>query len=516
MKVLAARLGHHFMLEMMPRLVKEHKWELCYCIDYPKYERDIIRQFPSCYFHSVYDAMKGVPHPAFRHLPPHPIGDEFHRKWPEFESMTIKMIDRLDLWSTFNYRELCNLFRGMVKYWSGILDLLQPDLVLFSVTPHTACDYVLYSLAHSRGIGVLFFRSTAIPGYIYPLSRTEDFAPFLSRYEYMVSNSPDEEELLPSALEEHVRRLSGHYSEAMPKILKDWRARSAWKSILNKVSKIRYVQRYPLYLAYLTQIFLNQRGYFYYKQRFRSYETSRMSHLEYGLNKFIARLKQWRLLSEYSRQSAIPDLDVPFVYVPLHYQPERTTLPEGGAFCDQRDVINVLASTIPDGWYLYVKEHPAQFVDSPHFEGHLGRDFGFYSDLASYQNVRLVPVEYDSFRLTDAAKAVATTTGTAGWEAIVRGTPTLVFGHAWYRGCEGAFYVPSHELCKRAMEVIRSGYQVDQHKVRLWLRAMEESCVKACIDEGEMQACSYTREENAENLARAIADAYAGLHQRRA
>ena len=205
-------------------------------------------------------------------------------------------------------------------------------------------------------------------------------------------------------------------------------------------------------------------------------------------------------------------MDLPFVYVPLHYQPEATTCPDGGVvFSDQREVIDVLSAALPEGWNLYVKEHVTQFVAG--LQGDMSRDLSFYSDIDYHRNVRLVPVEYNSFRLIDASKAVATVTGTAGWEAMVRGTPALVFGYPWYRGCDGAFHVPSYELCKRALEVIRDGYQVDHERVRLWLRAMDETCVKACISPSRAAICGYSDDENAQCLADAIAECYASLNR---
>lgn len=420
--------------------------------------------------------------------------------------MALKMMDRMDPWSSFHYHERVDLFRSMCRYWTGVLDLLKPDLILFALPPHNASDYVLYGLAHSRGIVVVFFGYTGIPGYIYPANRIEDPPPFLSRYQSLLSSDLNAGKELPVIIEEHIRTLSGQYAEAIPPFLKDQLAQPDLKSVLRKVAKFFYIHRYPIYLW--------KRSPVPYKQRFRVIGESRMGPIEHRLYGYVAKLKLRRLWREYHRWAVVPDLDVPFIYVALHYQPELTTCPQGGAFADQRDVIDVLSSTIPEGWYLYVKEHPGQF--SAKAIGEMGRDPRYYFDIGSYRNVRLVPVAYDPFLLIDAAKAVATVTGTVGWEAIIRGTPALVFGYAWYRYCEGAFYVPSHELCKSAIEVIRSGYRVDNDRVRLWLRAIEDSCVKAYLTPEDEQICGHSREENAENLAQSIADAYAGLHQRHA
>ena len=500
-KVLGVGLGRPVILGAILQLAKEHDWELCYCIDFPEYEGDINSGFPNCYFHSVYKAVKGIPHPALSYLSAHTIDAAFRGVWSEYESMTIRMIDRFDPWSSCSYHERIDLFRSMCRYWTGVLDLIKPDVVLFVTTPHVPCEYVLYGLAHARGIKVIFFHHTALPGYIFAANSLDGPTPFLSRYDFMAANGVREGDGLPQALEEYVSRVLGGYAEAMPQDLKDWLPSSGWMSDLSRIAK--YYLDIHLYIDFL------RGSETYYKERFRSLGQSRIGSIERQAYKYAAKLKIWRQRRDYRRRAVAPDLDVPFVYVALHYQPEATTWPDGGAFFDQRDVIDVLSSTIPEGWYLYVKEHPAQF--SGVLAAMMGRDLRLYVDIASYPNVRLVPADYDSFRLIDAAKAVATVTGTVGWEAIIRGTPALVFGYAWYREFEGVFYVPSHELCKRAIEAIRSGYQVDHHRVRLWIRAMQESCVKAFVEVYDEQRPGYSREENVQTLARAIFDSYTVL-----
>jgi hypothetical protein len=488
------------------RLTSNYGWEPCYWIGDPIYEKEIKEYFPDCYFHSAYDAIKGMPQPALQRLSSHTLSDEFRRQQCGFELTAIKMMDRVDPWNSFISRERASLFRGASRYWTGVLDMLKPDLVLFHSTPHVVCDYVLYGVAQAQGVGILFFRRTNIPGYIYPVSRIEDPSPIIARYQHLLSDNIEEHINLPSALEEHIRKLSNPQSTGMISHIKN---PPAWRAALNLLKKIPNTERYPDYSAYILRVLKGDASY--YKQGFRPIEKSRMGPLEYRLYRLSARLKRGRLWRDYHRRARTPDLNAPFVFFPLHYQPERSTLPEGGAFADQRDVIDVISSSLPDGWYLYVKEHPATF--SSNRRGDISRDTRYYDDLESYANVRLMPVTCDSSRLIDAAKAVATSTGTAGWEAIIRGTPALVFGDAWYLGCEGAFYVPSSSLCKQAMETIRGGYHVDRRKVRLWLRAMDESCIKAYLFLINKPIDSWSEEENTDNLANAIVEAWASLQK---
>ena len=50
-----------------------------------------------------------------------------------------------------------------------------------------------------------------------------------------------------------------------------------------------------------------------------------------------------------------------FVYFALHFEPERTTNPDGGFFHDQFLAIIHLRKILPEDVNIFVKEHPSQF-----------------------------------------------------------------------------------------------------------------------------------------------------------
>lgn len=109
----------------------------------------------------------------------------------------------------------------------------------------------------------------------------------------------------------------------------------------------------------------------------------------------------------------------------LHYQPERSTLPEGYAFVDQFYTIHILSKMLPDGVELLVKEHPSMFtkISDPKF-----RNVYNYESILQLNNVRLVSMDMDSFSLIDHALAVATIKGTVTVESYIRSKPTIIFG----------------------------------------------------------------------------------------
>ncbi len=125
------------------------------------------------------------------------------------------------------------------------------------------------------------------------------------------------------------------------------------------------------------------------------------------------------------------ELSRPYIYFPLHYQPEMTTTGMGGMYVDQMLAIERIARIMPPDWYIYVKENPIQSFE---FRG----DW-FFERMRAIPNLRMLPREMNTHLLTKHSKLVATITGTAGWEAVTGGKPVVIFGRAWYGGVDGVF-----------------------------------------------------------------------------
>ncbi|AHI30165.1 hypothetical protein AU14_13745 [Marinobacter similis] len=118
----------------------------------------------------------------------------------------------------------------------------------------------------------------------------------------------------------------------------------------------------------------------------------------------------------------------------LHFQPERTSIPEGGRYAPQINAVKALRDALPEATELVVKEHPSMFMLK---SKRSFRHPDFYRILASMRGVALVDERMASFDLIDESEAVVTLTGTVGFEALCRGTPVIVMGDAAYRSYPG-------------------------------------------------------------------------------
>jgi len=96
--------------------------------------------------------------------------------------------------------------------------------------------------------------------------------------------------------------------------------------------------------------------------------------------------------------------------------------------------------------------------------------------------------------------AVATLTGTTGWEALMKGKPVLSFGYAWYAGCEGVFSVRDIEACTQAMKLIEQGMQLDNNKVRSFLTAIDQHSFKGFVNLKRYEDPAAGEQNNFDNM----------------
>lgn len=130
--------------------------------------------------------------------------------------------------------------------------------------------------------------------------------------------------------------------------------------------------------------------------------------------------------------SVLNDLQKPFVYFPLHLQPEMTTsaLARPG-YDSQLRVIEDILRVLPEGWRLLLKENPKQDWRQ--------RSPAFFACISSDPRVYLLDRKTPSKQVISRCSVLATVSGTAGWEALRMQKPVLLFGRSWYAGFTGTY-----------------------------------------------------------------------------
>lgn len=471
----------------------------------------VTQRFPQAVFHDHLDAVRGIPPISQRDLPRALVDAEVLAQMAGYENIILGMMDRMDIGGSFLFHERLTHYHDLLAYWAGVLDRLRPDLIVFSVMPHMVYDYVLYLLAQARGITTLMSEVTSVIGRNLIYSRIDDGCPALvTAYRRRLGSSPPAPPALSGEVAAYLEQLVSTYDQAKPLYIKHYeddqarvKANRRWKSNLHRaLSPRKWLATAREGWKFLTSPpplnYIKWPGC-----DLASPEKSGLTWRRYRLHR-IREIK--RLEEAYQALTSPLDLEAPFIYVALHYQPEKTTSPQGGVFVDQILGLRLLAHHLPEGWWLYVKEAPGQFM--PQLRRSPAKDQAFYRRIAAIPRVKIAAMGHDSFSLIDHARAVSTVTGTAGWEAVVRGKPALVFGHPWYLGCEGVYQIRTTRACAEAMAHVVAGKIVDPIKVRHFLAALEEIGFRANLTIYGAKLAALSDEESASAVAEALDTAW--------
>jgi hypothetical protein len=217
-------------------------------------------------------------------------------------------------------------------------------------------------------------------------------------------------------------------------------------------------------------------------------------------NCFVAAWYFNRLL-RISKSESVIDWNSKYVYFPLHYQPELTTAVLGDVYENQLYAIECLERILPDDWKVYVKEHPVQIY------GHASdssviywRSAPFFLDrIQKNHKIIIVRDDVDSIKLIQKSEFVATVTGTAGWEALLRGKQVLAFGNAWYGNFPGCTMYRSSTSLKDILS-----NKVDNNKLQEAVNFFVNRLPAGTIS---IDAINRVKNFDTKNNSKAIADA---------
>jgi capsule polysaccharide modification protein KpsS len=134
----------------------------------------------------------------------------------------------------------------------------------------------------------------------------------------------------------------------------------------------------------------------------------------------------------------------------------------------------LISTSLPNGVYLYVKEHPSYWFRDWHEGMGESRNRKYYDDIVALRNVKLIRHDYNSLEIVDHCSALVTITGTAGFEALFRGKPVMLFGEQVYSEFPGVFRVRTTEDCELAVkQIINGNVHIADRDLRIALKAIE-------------------------------------------
>lgn len=502
-KIFAINISAPILRDVLLNL-KKRNVEVVYWTGYKRdFENDFSKDtenFPNTIFHNNFDTIRGLPAVGTdKHSLPQ-IPQKIIDALVPYEYLFLDMMERNNI-NKLSLNELKRLYLNILSYWYGIIMKLKPDAILFVPIPHSSPNYIIYELAKILGVKTII---------VYPLKITtrlmvcDDFKShknLLRAYEDVRTKQISYDDLSHD-VQLYYDKLAGIKGDPTPFYMKEkyMKKRSRQTFVFPRIDTVmQHIKRGTFIITFVRYIEL----LFFSKARILSLDTDGY-HLgisvKYKQYKW-ARMKK-SFAEEYKTLQRKPDYAKPYIYVTLHNQPECNTNPMGGVFNNQIYMVELISKFLPSGWEIYVKESPLQWKWPA---GHIGRYNGYYAKLNAIPNVRLVPTDTSTYTLIEHSRAVATVTGTVGWEALFRGKPALVFGYTWYMYCDGVFRIRGSDDCASAFDKIVRGFVPDKRAAIPFLAALDAVTIRGYLDKRfKVKGIDIGHDEAVKNMANGI------------
>lgn len=327
---------------------------------------------------------------------------------------------------------------------------------VLSEAPHTHGGQILAGIAEACEIPLLHFQQTSICSAVRPV-----LGPTYSTINFRELETEDQRTQRRHCLEQESHLIEQFVADA-----KD-------------------VKRYARELSFLERdrkMFRGPKGmirrffvpYFWRREEYRLFQTA----LNRGLDvprsmgamtpkdsmlravimpAIFSTIEQRRILRECRaslREVAVGNVPKTYATFFMHFEPEKTSVPDGGLFGDQLLAIRRCVAALGDVMTLVVREHPSQLTLLK--RGFRARSANFYREMDSIPHVTLVSDGVSHKEILPGSEIVFTLTGKVALEALALGIPVVALGHAWYDSVPGVFSVSRLGSVEACIDAARS------------------------------------------------------------
>lgn len=308
----------------------------------------------------------------------------------------------------YNHEFLLKLVQVAIVRINKHFDDVEPDAIL-GLNAVTLYDYLYYLIAKARGIPYLQLKLTRISNYVSYFSEPLDISSHIGERINNYMNNP-----------ENLKGKEKLYQEAVD-FITDARSDSlTYEGAISKKKKVKGESKSPdvgatnmvkkSVLKRLMHIIFSQHEDTHYPAPQQSFFYARIIKIlrkkifDKNVKKIFS--SNWKNISEkYS-----------YALYPLNTEPEVALLVYGRSYRNQIETVRNVASSLPVGWKLFVKEHP-------NAKGY--RTAGFYKKLSAIPNVVLIAPEVSTEQLVKNSEMVFVVFGTIGLEAVLQEKPVI-------------------------------------------------------------------------------------------
>ena len=357
-----------------------------------------------------------------------------HESWPRIKSVATKLLDRKDFSGTFRNVDRESYIYGKTAEFVQLVRVGAADGFFFPVTPHQVDSYLAWKVSEVLGVPGFFLQPCSIAPLQFPKVRLGEEFPI------PVSLPVADSAIVNAALEHGVVRLG---SQSQPNYMRIQREQDSASQTPHKVIRIFRSARFLTRLRFPEAVDFS--GWGKVNRLFRSAFQAGSIYLT---QRALSQAHDQAIFAQRSRFGFREPKPGDYLYA-LHYEPERTSTPEGGNHLSQFETLIEISGLLPAGRQLWVKEHYSQFSGS--LRGFLARSPHFYQSLELFDKIRFLPRDYDLRASSGVWALTFTLTGSVALENSFRGLKTGYFGNPWWSGLPGTRKI-NNESDVRALE----------------------------------------------------------------
>ena len=417
---------------------------------------------------------------AFHKYPPVTLDSDTIKAFYECKSYFMRTLDRVFAVPE-SIRSYESYFHQLLAYTLGFFAKNKPlKAVIFEATPHFPWDVLIFFVARYMGVETRILRRTLLD------TRVVLDKDFRKEFGELVRFAPGEDFL------DNRQKISKNNESFWLRLSKD-RNTQLKNSVFSSIP-MQFLSSYTWLVLFFIKSYRNYKlGYM------------RLSPLLFFWRLVLQKVKVLALRRWLIENSDSVNLSDPFVYFAMHFQPERSTDPEAQEFSHQYLAIRLLVEALPDGWKIYVKEHPRQVSSHPDIRMAHYRSVRDYCKIKSIPHVCLLHPSFDSEELINNCRMTASCTGSSVWEGMLKGKPGITFGRVWHSGCSSSLLVNSVSDAVKAFAVLSKKSESEVSKdVDEFLDWLHPCMIVSVNSDMAANASSIPRNVLVSNLAEAI------------
>ena len=301
-----------------------------------------------------------------------------------------RFFNKFNQFYKFSPDEILLILEQECKLFEKILDEVKPDFLITVITTMQH-DHLFYKICQARGVKILMLRSSYLRGQYIIASRS-----------YLIDHAEYDEKHNFSSMSE------------IQNYLKNYSATAEHQQHLDHTYQNSKTKYFQAILKYLFSDNSNVKTHFTYygRTKFAVLRVTLINEIkkkyrEYFINKNLIRgIKSKK----------------PFIYFSLQLDQERSTLIAAPRFSNQIEVITNIAKSLPNGYNLYVKEHPFMVIRG-------WRSISDYKQIMSLPNVTLIHPSVKSDYIIEKSSLVISINSTSGIEAGCYNKPSITLSN---------------------------------------------------------------------------------------